>query len=444
MTQTDHSKKRILADSIASKLKTAGHQAIFAGGCVRDMLLDTPTSDIDIATSATPDIVGKLFRKTIPVGAKFGVMVVVKEGIPFEVATFRAERGTTDGRHPDSVEFTDAREDALRRDFTINGMFYDPAANSILDYVEGRKDLEKRVIRCIGDPATRFQEDYLRLLRALRFAARLEFKIEKRTWRALCENCSCISRISPERIYQELTKMLTGPHPDRALNLLRSSGLLGHILPEVWGTIGVEQPEQFHPEGDVFVHTVLVLAHLRNPSRELAWAALLHDIGKPQTMTRGDRIRFNNHHRVGSRMSKAVLRRMKASNATITEVEQLIDNHMNFANVTKMRTSTLKRFLARTTLESELELHRADCLASHGLLENYHFLRSRLLDFKAEELKPEPFLGGKDLISLGHAPGPLFGTILEQIYELQLDEQLKNRSQALAWLKKHFPPPEPL
>ena len=424
------------ARAIALRLWEAGHTTLFAGGYVRDTLLGMPTADIDIATSATPDEIGRLFRRTIPVGVRFGVVIVVKGGIPFEVATFRRDVGTLDGRHPATVEFADARADALRRDFTINGMFLDPRTGDILDYVDGERDLRSGMVRAIGDPAQRFEEDWLRLLRAVRFAARFRFAFDEGTWSALCTRAEGIERISAERIFQELTKMLCGPHSDRALVLLHESGLLARVLPEVEATVGVEQPPQFHPEGDVFTHTVLVLSHLDAPGAALAWAALLHDIGKPATMTRSDRIRFNNHHRVGARMAAALLKRLRAPNALVGDVCAIIDNHMNFANVTRMRTSTLKGFLARSTLEPELELHRADCLASHGDLDNYYYVKKRGGEFRQEQLQPVPFLRGSDLLELGLAPGPRLGAILQEARELQLDEQLNDREQALCWVRK--------
>jgi putative nucleotidyltransferase with HDIG domain len=431
--------KRSTADKIVSHLVEQGHEALFAGGCVRDMLLGKgdDKSDIDIVTNATPKRVAELFPRTIGVGAQFGVVIVVQNEIPFEVATFRSDLGIGDGRHPEKVVFSDARQDALRRDFTINGMFYDPRSDTLLDYVSGRADLQAKVIRAIGDPVLRFKEDYLRLLRAIRFAARFEFTIEESTWQAIRENAAHITEISAERIFAELTKMLQQPHPDRAVTLLAESGLLQRVLPEVADCIGVEQPPEFHPEGDVFTHTVKLLGFLGpNPSAVLAWSALLHDIGKKPTMRLTDRIRFNGHDQVGAAMARELLRRLKASNELIDSAEACIDNHMNFINVKVMRLATLKKFLSRPTIEDELTLHRADCLASHGNLDNFSFVKNALQEFARERLKPAPFLRGEDLIDLGLKPGPLFGKILQEAYDLQLDEKLSSRVEALEHIKR--------
>jgi poly(A) polymerase len=428
--------KEIAARKIVEKLVRNGYQALYAGGYVRDMLLGLEAGgDVDIATNASPETITGLFPRTVSVGEQFGVTVVVCEGVPFEVATFRSDQGIADGRHPGHVVFTDAREDALRRDFTINGMFFDPLSNQVLDYVGGREDLQKKVVRAIGDPALRFEEDYLRLVRAIRFAARFEFTIEDATWNAIAAKKEGIRRISAERILQELDKMLTGPHPDRAIELLHRSGLLAIILPEVETLSGVKQPEKFHPEGDVFVHTIKALSLLSSPSLILAWSVLLHDIGKPPTMQVTDRIRFHNHNLVGARMAEELLRRLKAPVALIEAVTACIENHMNFMNVTKMRLSTLKKFLSRPTLEDELELHRVDCLASHGDIENYHFLKRKQTELPVHVIKPEPLLRGQDLIDLGLKPGPVFGTLLKEAYDLQLEDAFADKEAALDWLK---------
>jgi poly(A) polymerase len=333
--------------------------------------------DIDIATNAKPSAIASLFKKVVRVGEHFGVMIVIEKNIPFEVATFRADKGISDGRHPQEVVFSDAQTDAQRRDFTINGLFYDPVKKEILDYVNGREDSEKGIIRTISVPQLRFEEDYLRLLRAVRFAARFSFTIEPATFSALKHNAGKISCVSAERIFQELNKMVMGPNPEVAFSLLEKSGLLAVILPEIQALKGVEQPKPFHPEGDVLSHTIKTLSYLRSPSQTLAWSALLHDIGKPATQSRTDRIRFNNHSRISAIMAKKILMRLKSSRALINTVYDCIDNHMNFINVTRMRLSTLKKFLCRPTFEDELELHRADCLASHGNIENYDFLRKK-------------------------------------------------------------------
>ncbi|MDR2729041.1 MAG: CCA tRNA nucleotidyltransferase [Chitinispirillales bacterium] len=419
---------------IVKTLTTHGFEAYFAGGWVRDFVMNSSQkSDIDIATSATPDSIRKIFGQTIGVGEQFGVMIVVEAGIPFEVATFRSDVGIKNGRHPESVVFTNAKNDALRRDFTINGMFFNPFTEEVIDYTEGRSDVVKKVVRAIGDPVQRFSEDYLRMLRAVRFAARFGYTIEENTYSAIKDNAVYIKDISIERIFAEMSKMLLQKNPARSLELLHESSLLPQFLPEVENLCGIEQPPQFHPEGDVFIHTVKTLSFLtENPSAQLAWAALLHDIGKPPTMTVSGRIRFNNHHRVGALMAESLLRRLKAPNALIEAVSGMVDNHMNFMNVGKMRLSTLKKFLSRPTILDELELHRADCLASHGDLENYYFVKARLGEFRVEQIKPKALISGKDLIELGLKPGPPFGKILSEIYDLQLEEKITTKEEALA------------
>ncbi len=425
------------AARIVKILRNGGFEAFFAGGWVRDRVMGAPSpSDIDIATSAAPDDIRRLFGRTVGVGEQFGVMIVLEGGIPFEVATFRADVGIGDGRHPESVVYTDAENDALRRDFTINGMFYDPVTDEVIDYVGGRDGINARIIKAIGDPEQRVREDYLRMLRAVRFAVRFNFSIEERTLNAIRENAHRINAISPERVYAEMCKMLVGPNPHTGMELLRDTDLLKHILPEAENLCGVEQPAQFHPEGDVFVHTVKALSLMpENPSLPLAWATLLHDIGKPATKTFTDRIRFNNHNVVGAKMSVNVLKRLRAPNALTDAVAAMVENHMNFINVSKMRLSTLKKFLSRETIRDELELHRMDCSASHGDLENYRFVKEKLSGFKAEQIKPKPFVTGRDLIELGLTPGPIFGRILDAVYDLQLEEKVASREEALAALR---------
>ena len=394
--------------------------------------------DIDIATDATPSQIAGLFRRVMHVGEHFGVMIVIIDEMQFEVATFRSDIGIGDGRHPQSVAFSSPPEDAQRRDFTINGLFYDPATGQTIDYVNGVADIYGKVIRAIGQPALRFKEDYLRLLRAVRFAARFNFSIDPATWAALCESVGGIDSISNERVFMEINKMIIGKNPHIAIRLLHESGLLAKVLPEVATMHGVEQPPQFHPEGDCLQHTLLALSLMNEPSQVLAWSTLLHDIGKPRTMTISDRIRFNNHHRVGATMAERLLRRLKASNSLIEDVCASIDNHMNFSNVTKMRLSTLKKLYARPTFSDELELHRVDCQASHGDISNCTFLIERQSGFTAEQLKPDPFVGGKDLIARGLKPGPLFGFILEQAYDEQLEERVADREAGLAWLGENL------
>jgi poly(A) polymerase len=433
--------KYTIALSIVRRLCSSGHTAVFAGGFVRDMLLENASdSDIDIATSATPQQIAGLFSRVQGVGEHFGVMLVIEQGIAFEVATFRTDVGARDGRHPESVVFSTPHLDAQRRDFTINGLFYDPLADTVLDYVGGEKDLRKGIIRAIGDPDMRFKEDYLRLLRAIRFAARFDFAIASHTWDALCAHAEGIRTIASERIFQELNKMFCGPCAQKALQQLSSCGLCAIVLPEVEALKGVEQPANFHPEGDVFEHTVKALSFLHEPSPILAWSTVLHDIGKPATQSRKsgeDRIRFNNHHRVGARLAMQILKRLHSSRSLAEGVYECIDKHMDFMNVGKMRLSTLKRFLARPTFDDELELHRIDCLASHGNLDNYEFLQKKRCELAQKQVQPEPLLTGKDLISLGLTPGPHFGRILGAAYDLQLEEKLSTAEEARKWAEKN-------
>lgn len=427
---------------IADRLTSAGYEALFAGGFVRDMVMElNDGGDIDIATSAHPDAVRALFPHTIPVGAQFGVIIVVHNGFPFEVATFRSDTGISDGRHPADIEYTDAQNDALRRDYTINGLFFDPRTEKILDHVGGMNDIASGTIRAIGDPELRFREDYLRMLRAVRFAARFDFSIEAQTWSEICRQAPSIKRISVERIFAELDKMLCSHNQQHALDLLDQSGLLPLVLPEVAALKGVEQPPQYHPEGDVFEHTKKALSLLGpHPSSMLAWSVLLHDIGKPSTMVRADRVRFNNHDQAGMEMAREVLRRFHTSNAFIDGVAACVGNHMNFMQVKNMRLGTLKKFLSRPTIDTEMELHRIDCLASHGNCDNLVFLAQELERLKSERLKPSPFLRGRDLVDLGFKPGPRIGEILASLYEMQLEEEISTKEEALDRVRKGYSP----
>ncbi|MGA3052065.1 MAG: CCA tRNA nucleotidyltransferase [Chitinispirillaceae bacterium] len=445
MNGANFQEKRQAAEEVVSRLVKNGFSAFFAGGYVRDKLLgNAESADIDIATNAMPQSVMELFSHTIAVGVRFGVVIVVHHDIPFEVATFRSDIGIGDGRHPDRIVYTDARDDALRRDFTINGVFYDPIGDRVIDFVAGEEDLRAKVVRAIGDPVRRFKEDYLRLLRAIRFAARLGFSIDEVTWKAMVANATGIGGVSAERIFVELDRMLRQPHADRAFMLLRDSGLLHETLPEVADLVEVEQPAEFHPEGDVFSHTVKALGLLSrgdNPepvSAVLGWSVLLHDVGKKATMQRLDRIRFNNHHQVGADLARAILKRMRVSNDLLEAVAACIENHMNFMNVMEMRLSTIKKLLSRPTINDELELHRIDCLASHGNLDNYHFIKNRLAAFTLERIRPAPLLRGADLLALGFEAGPIFGTILREVYDLQLDEKLPSRVDAIKYVKEHW------
>ncbi len=429
--------KGISALAITNTLKANGYTAYFAGGCVRDHLRGQKPQDFDIATTATPEQVEKIFRRTIPVGKQFGVMIVVEEETPFEVATFRCEGGYQDGRHPTQVSFTQPEEDARRRDFTVNGMFYDPSSEKVIDFVGGLEDLPKKVIRAIGDPSARFDEDKLRLLRAIRFASTLGFEIETKTWEALRKKASTIHEVSPERIREELVKIFTRSGAARGYVLLSESGLMKEILPEVEAMRGVEQPENFHPEGDVYEHTRLLLEHLRPPvSIILAFSALFHDIGKPKTSAiRKGRLTFYEHSEAGVKIASEIMRRLRFSNEEIDGVLECVANHMKFMDVQKMRAGKLKQFISRPYFEEEMELHRVDCTASHGMLDNLAFLRDKLKEYEHEELKPKPLVNGHDLMDLGMKPGRAMKPLLEEAFVLQLEGRFKNREDALEWLK---------
>jgi poly(A) polymerase len=406
---------------------------------VRDFLLKKKAKDFDIASDASPEQVARYFPKTVPVGAQFGVMIVLQEGQSFEVATFRADKGYVDGRRPTGVRFTDAKEDAIRRDFTVNGLFYDPVTKKILDWVGGRDDLKKKVIRAIGDPVKRFEEDKLRMLRAVRFASVLGFKIDPKTFAAVKKLSKKISSVSHERVRDELVKMFTGPRPALALELLDKSGLLAEVLPEVSRMKGVKQPKKYHPEGDVFVHTKLLLVGLENAPADLALGCLLHDIGKPPTYKRSDRIRFNGHDRVGARMAEEVMRRLKFPNDLTARVVACVDGHMRFKDVKAMRESTLKKFMQRDTFDTELAQHRLDCLASHGDLSNWRFLKAKKKKYGAAAIRPEPLVTGRDVMELCYKEGPVIGKILRAAEEAQLDGEIATREAAYAWIKAKFP-----
>lgn len=428
------------ATRVVQTLIKAGHQAVFAGGCVRDALLGKEPKDYDIATDARPGDVQKLFPRSVAVGAHFGVIIVREGGHQFDVATFRRDGSYKDGRRPESVEFTSAEEDAKRRDFTVNGIFYDPIEDTYLDYVGGRDDLAARRLCAIGDAAARFHEDHLRLLRAVRFATVLGFEIEANTWRAICEQSEEIKMISPERVREELVKIFLHPQRVRGFDLLVESGLMEAVLPEILVLKGCEQPPQFHPEGDVFVHTRIMLELLpEEVSLPLVLAVLFHDIAKPATFQVDEtgRIRFNTHDKVGAEMTGEILRRLKFSNHVIDPTVEAVANHMVFKDVQKMRVSKLKRFMARPTFEDEMELHRVDCTSSHGMLDNYAFLRAKQEEFAAETepLIPKPLINGHELMARGIAPGPKLGELLIAIQNLQLEGALHTQEEAVAWLK---------
>jgi tRNA nucleotidyltransferase/poly(A) polymerase len=429
------------ATAIVRRLQEAGHEAVFAGGSVRDALLGREPADFDIATSATPDQVEALFERTIPIGRQFGIVLVAGGEHHFEVATFRKDEGYEDGRRPVAVSFTDIESDAGRRDFTINAMFEDPVAGRILDFVGGQADLAAGVVRAVGDPAERFREDSLRLLRAVRFSARFGFAIEAATFAAMKENASSITRVSAERIGDELIRMLTEGRARLAFELLDEAGLLDHVLPEISAMKGCGQSPESHPEGDVFVHTLLCLSHLEAGCTEtLALGVLLHDVAKPacaDTKPDGKRT-FYGHTRDGATMSEAILRRLRRSNATIERVGFLVDQHLRHCSAQSMRPSTLKRFLRQDGIDELMELAKIDALSSSGDLGHWEFCRKALDELSAEQIRPEPLLRGGDLIALGVTKGPLFRTILTAVEDAQLEGTLASREAALDFVRAKF------
>jgi poly(A) polymerase len=450
------------AAEIVRVLRQRGHQAYFAGGCVRDLLLSREPADFDVATDATPQQVMQIFPQTYAVGEQFGVVLVpeseasVATGDParhaesgnatIEVATFRSDVGYSDGRHPDEVRFTkDPREDVQRRDFTINGMMLDPATNEVLDFVGGRDDLKAGIVRAIGEPERRFAEDKLRMLRAVRFAARFEYQIDPATMAAIQKSAPAIHQVSCERVRDELTKMLTEGRARRAFELLDTTGLLREVLPEIAAMKGVEQPPQYHPEGDVFVHTLLLLDKLQaggsvSVSKTLAWGALLHDVGKPPTFrVAPDRIRFDGHVEVGVKMAAEICRRLRFSNDEIDQILALVDNHMRFGQVQRMNQSTLKKFLRLPAFDEHLELHRIDCLSSHGQLDAYEYSREQLRSLPPEAIRPEPLITGRDLIDAGYEPGPRFKEVLAAVEDAQLEGRLSSHEAAMEYVRREFP-----
>lgn len=429
---------RFAAISIVKTLTRQGHKAYFAGGCVRDQLMGLEPDDIDIATSATPEEIIKLFPKTFEKGKAFGVISVMINGEEFEVATFRKEGKYSDGRRPDRVEWTDDQQDALRRDFTINGLFFDPLKNRVIDYVGGEADIKNKIIRTIGNAHHRFDEDKLRMMRAVRFSSRFQYPLEAETRKALVEMADQITEVSPERIREELIKILTQPHADQGVDLLSQVGILKIILPEIEAMKGVEQPPQFHPEGDVYVHTLLLLKNLNRPNPVLAMGALLHDVGKPETFVVKERIRFDRHTEVGAEIAKKILRRLRFSNQEIDRICSLILQHLQFINVKRMRKSRLKRFLMQPHFEDHLELHRLDCLACHQIFDNYDFCREKFEELKLEPPPLKPLVTGHDLIKLGFKPGPIFKKILETIETAVLEGEIKKKNEGLKLAKKEF------
>jgi putative nucleotidyltransferase with HDIG domain len=441
------SRSQNAAAAIVARLRAAGHQAYFAGGCVRDLLLGREPEDFDVATSALPDQVLNMFDKTFAVGAHFGVILVCSqaqgdEEIVTEVATFRSDGAYSDGRHPDAVRFSSSpEEDVKRRDFTINGMMLDPDGDAVLDLVGGMQDLRAGVIRAIGDPAERFAEDKLRMLRGVRFAARFAFTLEPATARAIQRLAPAADQLSRERVREELTRMLTEGRARRAFELLDTTGLLLQVLPEVARMKGVAQPPQYHPEGDVWVHTLLLLERLpAGCPAALAWAALLHDVGKPATFRIApDRIRFDGHVDVGVRIAGEICRRLRFANHETEQILLLIANHMRFADAPRMRESTLKRFFRLAHFDQHLELHRLDCLASHGSLELYDFALRRFETLPQDQVRPSLLVNGKDLIQAGYRPGPQFSQMLVLAEDAQLEGVIHTREQALELIHEHWP-----
>lgn len=438
---------RELANSICQKLQQNGHQAYLVGGCVRDVLLGREPADFDVATDALPGQVMQLFPGAIAVGAQFGVVVVPQDGVNVEVATFRADVGYSDGRHPDRVAYAQTpKEDVQRRDFTINGLLMRHDSGEVLDFIDGRRDLAAGVIRAIGEPGKRFAEDKLRMLRAVRFAARFGFEIDPETFRAIRKHAPEVKTVSAERQRDELTKLLTEGAAQKGFELLGAIGLLGVVLPEVAAMKGVEQPPQYHPEGDVWVHTLLMLQGLpAGCPATLAWGVLLHDVGKPPTFRpvseTGDRIRFDGHVDVGVAMTEAICRRFRFSSDDSEMIEALVANHMRFKDVQDMRKATLKRFVRLPRFDQHLALHRLDCLSSHSRLDSHEFVRSFLRDTPPEEVRPQRVLTGQDLIQLGYQPGSQFSGMLRVIEDAQLEGRVTTREEALALVQAQFGQP---
>jgi poly(A) polymerase len=436
--------KRQNAEEIVRLLKQSGYEAYFVGGCVRDFILGHVSSDYDIVTSALPDQVIALFPKTINIGAKFGVVAVIVDNQPYEVATFRSDDIYEDGRHPSQVHFSSAKEDVFRRDFTINGLLMDPETGEITDYVNGRSDIEKKIIRTIGNPEDRFNEDYLRMLRAVRFAANLDFIIEPATQQAIEKNAPKIKQISAERVREELNKILTRGGSRRGFELMIDTGILKEILPEVNKLKGVEQPPRFHPEGDVWQHTLKML-ELLTPGAEanenlcLPWGVLLHDVGKALTRTEDEKgVHFYGHVQKGEEVADDLMQRLKFSRAQRETVLNLIHQHMVFMNVQKMRPGRLKKFLRMPDFDLHLELHRLDCLASHGMPDNYEFCRDQLQTLALDDLHPQRLLTGNDLMAMGFTPGKIIGEILRALEDEQLEGKIKTPEEARDFVRTNW------
>jgi poly(A) polymerase len=449
------------AVAIIRRLRAAGHEAFLVGGCVRDIIRGVTPQDFDIVTAARPEQVQALFARTVPVGARFGVILVIEGGRPYEVATFRSETGYDDGRRPSHVAFATAEEDVRRRDFTVNGLLMDPETGRIIDYVDGRRDIDRRLIRTIGDPMERFAEDHLRMLRAVRFTAVLGFTIDPETLAAIRRQATAIRLISAERIREELNRIFTSGGAREGMELLAESGLLSEILPEVMALKGVDQPPAFHPEGDVWEHTLRMLAILPrkdggDPPRLktfenrdhdfqrscLAWAVVLHDVGKAVTRSEdATGTHFYGHVQRGEEIGAEILRRLRFSREETETILALIRGHMIFMNVQEMRTNRLKRFLRQADFLLHLELHRLDCLGSHGILDHYEFCLGKLGAYSTEELRPSPLLTGKDLIGMGYVPGPVFREILQAVEDAQLGGEVADVKEARSLVQRRWGDP---
>ena len=432
--------KRQVAGEIVRRLRAEGFQAYFVGGCVRDLVMGREPKDYDVATDATPDEVVRLYPESLTVGAQFGVVIVPREEGNVEVATFRNDGRYDDGRHPAEVRYARTpQEDVRRRDFTINGLLFDPTSEEVLDYVGGQADIRARRLRTIGDPMARLSEDRLRMLRAVRFAARFGFALDSMAKAAIRNLAPQIHEVSAERVRDEILKILTEGQARRGFELLDETGLLREVLPEIKALQGVAQPPEFHPEGDVWIHTLLMLDGLRDATTTLALGVLLHDVGKPPTFTVRERIRFDNHVEVGAKMAEVICARLRLSARETERVAELVRHHLRFKDFPRMKRSTQLRFLRLEGFEEHLELHRLDCLSSHGDLANYELARKLLEETPAEEIKPQPLLRGDDLIGQGYTPGPLFKTILQTIEDAQLEGKLQSRDEALRLVAERFP-----
>lgn len=429
------------AFNIVKKLQGQGHKAFFVGGCVRDSLLGRDLHDIDIVTSAIPDEVMRIFPHNHPIGEAFGIITVPENGHCYEIATLREERGYADGRHPDDISYTDdPLLDAKRRDFTVNGMFFDPVNDVLLDYFGGREDLDRGILRTIGSAYERFSEDYLRILRAVRFTVKLGFDIDPEIFDAINKLRQNLKSLSMERIREEFNKILTGPNPSRAFRIMFESGILTETVPELAAMYGVPQPKKHHPEGDVFTHTMLMLDHMAIPSVELGWSILLHDIAKPCTLSIDDEgtEHFYGHEHQGAEMALIILEKLKFSRASIDMICSAVKNHMRFAHVHEMKTAKWKRLMADPNFPLELELHRIDCISSHGKIDNYLLSLDRTIGLGNRIELPKPFLAGRDLIAIGIKPGPFMGRILKELLDLQLEGNIQSAEEALEYARNHM------